>query len=72
MQLYLAPYRMSPTCQFGGHRNCLIGNITGLLCHMDLPDHVIKGSCNFMGWNPSRYVATLPSLVALGTVVAEI
>ena len=34
--------------------------------------HVIKGSCDFIGMSPSRYITILPSLVAMGTVVVEI
>ena len=35
-------------------------------------DHVIKGSCDFMGGTSSLYVTTLPGFVAVGIVVVEI
>ena len=43
-----------------------------LVCHVILQDHVIKGSCDFMGYIPSRYVITLPILVTISIVIAEI
>ena len=38
----------------------------------DLINPVIEGSSNFMSESSSRYIITLPSLVAVGTVVVEI
>ena len=43
-----------------------------LLCYVILEDHVIKGSCDFMGRSPSTYLTILLSLVTLGTLVGEI
>ena len=58
--------------KFGGHRHCDSENIMILGYHVISQDHIIKGSCDFIGRNPSRYVMILPSLVAIGTVVVEI
>ena len=43
-----------------------------LVCHVISQDHMVKGSCDFMGGSPLWYVATLPSWVAIGIVVMEI
>ena len=43
-----------------------------LVCHMILQDHVIQGSCDFMGGTVSWYVTPLPSLVVTGIVLVEI
>ena len=37
----------------GGHRLCGSGYIMVLVCHLILKDHIIKGSCDFMGGLPS-------------------
>ena len=58
--------------KFGGYRHCDSENIMILGYHVISQDHIIKGSCDFIGRNPSRYVMILPSLVAIGTVVVEI
>ena len=42
-----------------------------LVCHMNLQDHKIKASCDFMIRSPSRLVTILPSLTVTGTVVVE-
>ena len=55
----------------GGHRHCASGNMF-LFCHMILQDHLIKGSCDFMIGSLSWQVTTLPSLVAIITLVAKI
>ena len=39
--------------------------------HVTLQYHVIEGSSNFMSGSFLWYITTLPSLVALGTVVVE-
>ena len=39
---------------FGGHRHCDSRDIIALVCHVISPDHVIKGSCDFMGRSSSR------------------
>ena len=43
-----------------------------LVCHVISQDHMVKGSCDFMGGSPLWYVTTLPSWVAIGIVVMEI
>ena len=42
-----------------------------LVCHVILQDHVIKGCSNIMSVNPSWKIISLPSLVAIGSVVVE-
>ena len=39
--------------KLGGYRNCGTGDIMTLGCHMISQDHVMKGSCDFMGRSPS-------------------
>ena len=60
--------------QFGVHRSPSSGDIY-LICYKTLHDHLIDGSYKYMGGNSSQYslwyVATLPSLVAIGIVVVE-
>ena len=46
-------------------------NIMVLVCHMIFPDHVIKGSCDFLGRNPSRQFTILQGLVVTDTMVVE-
>ena len=58
--------------KFGGPRQGGNGNIMILVCHVILQDHVIKGTCGYRSWSPSRKVAILPCLVAIGTMVLEI
>ena len=40
--------------------------------HVTIQDHVIKELNDFMVWCPSRKLTTLPTLVAIGTVLVEI
>ena len=40
--------------KFGVHRHCGSGDITILVCHVILQDHMIKESCDFRGRSPSR------------------
>ena len=55
------------------HRHSDNWDIVVLVCHVVSQDHVIKGSCDFIGRSPSRYhVTTLPSLMAIGTLIVEI
>ena len=42
-----------------------------LICQLAPQDHMIEGSCNFMTGNCSFYATTLPSLLAIGIVIAE-
>ena len=46
-------------------------DITHLICHTTLQDHVSKSS-DFMEGSSSLNVTTLPGLVAIGIAVAEI
>ena len=40
-----------------------------LVSHVISQDHVVKGSCDFMGRSPSKKVTFLPSFVVTGTLV---
>ena len=42
------------TTKFGDHRNCDIGAIMLIVFHMISEDHVIKGTCDFIGRSPSK------------------
>ena len=50
----------------------VVVEILFLVCHVISEDHLIKGSCDFIGGSPSSYVATLSSLMPIGIVVVEI
>ena len=39
--------------RLGGHSHCSSGNKIVLICYMISQDHVMKGSCDFMGRRPS-------------------
>ena len=39
-----------------------------LNCHVTSYDHLIEGSCDFIGGSSSRHVKTLISLVTISTV----
>ena len=58
--------------KFGGHRHCGTGDIMILVCQVVLQDQVIKGSCDFLGKNPSRQVTILQRLVAITSLVVEL
>ena len=49
---------------FCGHKDCCSGDINVLIYHMISQDNVIKGWSNIIG--------SVPSLVAIGTMVVEI
>ena len=57
---------------FGGQRHCGSGIVMVLVCYGISQDHEIKESCKFLSWSPLWQVTTLPSLVAIGIVAAEI
>ena len=57
--------------KFGGLRNCCIGDLTVLVFHVILKDHVIKWLCDFMEGDLSLHVTTLPSLVAMSIALVE-
>ena len=58
--------------KFGGH--CPLGSrdITDLIFHVTLQDHVIKEPCDFMGGSSSLYIPNQPSLVVISIVVVDI
>ena len=58
--------------KFGCHRHSCSRDIRVLLCHVTLPEHVIKAFYDSMVRRLSRYITILPSLVAIGNVVVEI
>ena len=41
------------SAKFSGYRHCGSGDIMVLVCQIISQDHVIKGSCNFMGRSQS-------------------
>ena len=43
-----------------------------LVCNLISQDHVIKGSCNFLGENTSWKVTTFLNLLVIGIEVVEI
>ena len=43
-----------------------------MVCHIISDDHVVKGSCEFMGGNAHMEVTTLPSLVTIDIVVWKV
>ena len=47
-------------------------DITDQIFQVTWQDHLIKGSCNFMGGSSSLCIPTLPSSVTIGTVVVDI
>ena len=59
---------MSPPAKFVGHRHCDSGDGMFLIFQVISQDHVIKGSCVFMGGSPLSQVTILPSLLPAGTV----
>ena len=58
--------------KFGDHRPSGSRDITDLVFHVTLQDHVIKGPCDFMDRSSSLYIPTLPSLVTINIVVVDI
>ena len=57
--------------KFGGHRLSYSRDITGLILHVTLQDHVIKSLYEFMEGSFSLYISTLPNLVAAGIVLVD-
>ena len=57
--------------KFGGHTHCGSKDTT-LMRYVILQDHVIKGSCDFMGKSQSVWITILPSFVAIGTLIVKI
>ena len=58
--------------KFGSHSHYVNGDIAYLLCHVNLQDHMIKGSSDFMEGGSSLYVTTLLDLVAIRNQAVEI
>ena len=56
----------------GGHRHCDSGDLMVLVCQVTSQHQVTQEPCNSLGQSALRQVNTLPRLVAIGTVVAEI
>ena len=52
---------------FDGHWSSAIKDIRHLTCHLNLQNHMIEGSSNFI----SGISPTLPTLVAIGIVLVE-
>ena len=57
---------------FSGHWFSVRGDITHLICYGTSQNRVVAGSCDFMSGSSSLFVATLPSLVAIESVVVVI
>ena len=58
--------------KFGDHRSCVSRDITNLIIHVTLQEHIIKGPCDFVKGSSSVHISTLPSLVAIGIVLVDI
>ena len=57
---------------FGSHWSIAIADITYVICHMTLQDHVIWGSFDFVGGSSLLNATTLPHLVAIGIALVQI
>ena len=57
---------------FRDHWSSASGNIKYLIFHVTSQNHLIEGSCKFMGKTSLLYVTTIPSLVVIHIVVKEI
>ena len=51
--------------KFGGHKNCCIGDIMVLVCHVIMTRDTIR-------WSPSMLAIILQSFVVIDTLVVEI
>ena len=58
--------------QFGVHGSSAGGDIMHLVCHVTSHDHLIKGSCRFIGGSSLQYVTTVVSVVIISLVTLEI
>ena len=54
------------------HKHCDSEDLMFPICHVTSCEYIFKGLCEFMTGNPSWRVTTLPCLVAIGLVQAEI
>ena len=57
---------------FDVHWSSRSEDTTYLRCHMTSQEHMIEESYDVTGWGSSLFVDTLPSLLAIDTVVIEI
>ena len=58
--------------KFGSHSHCGSGDVTQLICYVNLQNHVIKGCSGVMEGSSSLNVTNLAGLVAINTMAAEI
>ena len=56
---------------FGGQWSIANRDVKYLIYHVTSQKYVTEGSSNFMAGSSSWYVATLPTLVAIGIAVVE-
>ena len=56
---------------FNGHRSCDSRDITDLIFHVTLQDHLIKRGRDFMEGSSSLYIPTLSTLVVTSVVIAD-
>ena len=49
-----SPSSLFAPAKFVGHKHCCSGDITVLVYHVALQDHMIKGCCHLMGRSQSR------------------
>lgn len=62
--------RHHPT-KSGVDRHCDSGNIMGLVCHIVLEEHVIEGSCDFMGKSPHRHCGGGGIMFLVGLMISQ-
>ena len=58
--------------KFGGHTHCYIGDIMILVCCMISQDHIIRGSCAFIGSGPLTWIIIVSRMVAIDALIVEI
>ena len=58
--------------RFGDHRYCGSGDKMFLIYRVPSSDHVFKGLCDLVDWSFVQQVTTLPSLLAIGLVIAVV
>ena len=54
---------------FGGHESSADGDIVYLICHVTSHDHLIEGSCKFIGGSSLRYFTTVIGFMAIRFIV---
>ena len=60
------------TAKFGNHRDFGRDDIISSICHMTLPNHVLKESCEFMGANSLLYIIILSRLLVIDILAVKI